>query len=194
MLRLPFPVLVAAAALTLGACSFDRKQLDFTPLVEATRAGDTTRMLELLRAGADPNAAAGINAWPPLMHAVHKGQVKAMRVLLEHGADANGHSPDGFNALIMAAGYGDAEAVRLLLDHGADPRAVTRGGESALQAAVGGTSDIDNFTVGKCQTETVRTLLDKAPDLRLKSAGGDRRALLLARLTGCRDVVRMVDR
>ena len=60
--------------------------------------------------------------------------------------------------------------IELLLTHDADP---ARGGDigTSLGAAVGGSFDIDRRTLGQCQTDAVRTLLAKAPDLRLSEGG-----------------------
>lgn len=101
--------------------------------------------------------------------------------LLKAGADPNQRADGGSTALIMAAGYGNVEMVRLLLDHGADPRMVDLNGDSALTVAVSGVPDIDKFTLGSCQSETVKTLLNAAPDLRVSRNLWGR----LARLASC---------
>jgi len=135
------------------------------PLIGAARSGDTKALKTLLAGGADPNRRWGVNNWTPLMHAIHKNQKASVEVLLAGGADMNASSGDGVTALMMSAGYGYADIVKVLLDHGADVHAETSGGDNALTMAVGGVPDIDKFTVGKCQTETVSALLKKAPDL-----------------------------
>ncbi|PYT15860.1 MAG: hypothetical protein DMG59_12255 [Acidobacteria bacterium] len=155
-----------------------------SPLIGAAREGDTARMAELLASGADPNGRGGVNHWTPLMHAIHKNQAGSVRVLLDAGADLNARAGNQ-TALVMAAGYGYADIVKLLLDRGATPTA------EALDAAVGGVPDIDRFTVGRCQAETVKALIEKTPSLRL-NAGAT--ALRLAKLGGCKDVVGMVER
>jgi ankyrin repeat protein len=136
------------------------------PLISAARSGNVERIRELVRSGADPNERGGVNDWTPLMHAVHKAQHGSAKALLAVGADPNAFGGDS-TPLIMAAGYGDAEMVRLLLDGGAKPRITSRQGVSALAAAISGTPDIDNFTVGRCQTTTVKLLLDRDPSLQL---------------------------
>ncbi len=67
----------------------------------------------------------------------------------------------------MAPGYGYTNMVRTLLTRGAEPFAQSSG-VTALDAAVEGSIDLDRFTLGTCQTATVRALLDTAPDLKLR--------------------------
>ena len=148
----------------------------------------------LLRAGADPDFHAGVNDWPAIMHAVHKNQRLAVLALADGGADVNAKNPHGFTALMMAAGYGYADIVRDLLARGADPYAETKDGATALAGAVGGVPDIDRFTVCSCQTDTVKALLDKAPDLKLKQNFAGRTALWFARLGRCKEVLNLLDR
>jgi hypothetical protein len=53
-----------------------------------------------------------------------------------------------------------------LLEHGADAHATLPNGENALDRAISGVADIDRFTYGKCQSDTVRLLRQSVPDLR----------------------------
>ena len=162
-----------------------------TPLIDAARAGDTAAMEMLLKAGANPDQPAGVNNWTPLLHAIHKGRRESVRVLIQYGAKVNLEA-GGTTPLIMAAGYGYAGIVKLLLASGADPMERDRDGYTALSAAVGGVPDHDRFTVGHCQTDTVKELLDRAPQLRLRNTLGDETAVRVAKFAGCREVVRMV--
>src|SRR5262249_45138655 len=138
-----------------------------TPLIAASRTGDVKAIRTLIAHGADPGERGGVNGWPPLMHAVHKNQQAAVKALLEGGADPNERAIGGSTALLMAAGYGATGIVRLLLENGADPHIRDRNGDSALTLAVSGVPDIDKFTVGACQSETVKALIDAAPDLKV---------------------------
>ena len=164
------------------------------PLHKAARIGDIDGIHALIRAGADPDERAGVNGWPALMHAVHKNKPRAIVALVEAGADPNARSTGGETALIMAAGYGQTDMVRTLLSLKADPRIEAPGGRSALTAAISGAADIDRFTLGECQTETVKTLLDQSPELRWRNTVVGKVSLLAARLGGCNDVLRMVER
>ena len=189
MLSVMKPVLaVLFAAFWLAGCNMQPDD----PLIGAARSGDTKTLRVLLAGGADPNRRWGVNRWTPLMHAIHKNQMGSVEALLASGADINARSGDGITALMMAAGYGYTDIVQVLLDHGADVRAETSGGDNALTMAVGGVPDIDKFTVGKCQTETVAAILKKAPNLRMKDSAYGRAARLAARAAGCTDVLSLI--
>lgn len=139
-------------------------------LVWAARSGQPAAIDYLVRRGGDPNITGGVNGWTVLMHAVHKDQPGSVTALLRDGADANAQTSGGRTALMMAAGYGYTGIVRILLQYGANPRLTTDSGENALDEAAYGTTDIDRFTYGSCQVETVRVLRQFAPDLRPRKA------------------------
>ena len=181
---------LAAVFLTFWLAGCNRQPDD--PVIGAARSGDTQTLKRLLAGGADPNRRWGVNNWTPLMHAIHKNQKASVEVLLAGGADMNARCGDGVTALMMTAGYGYADIVKVLLDHGADIHAETYGGDNALTMAVGGVPDIDKFTIGKCQTETVAVLLKKAPDLKIKDSTYGRAARLAARAAGCADVLSLI--
>jgi ankyrin repeat protein len=149
------------SSLLIAACG--RHQV--TPLAGAARGGDLFRIQALIKNGADPNEPSGVNDWTPLMHAIHKNQREAAFTLVEHGADVDRATARGMTALMMAAGYCQAEIVKGLLARGADPRKKDVNGNSALDAAASGAAGINAWTLGACQTATVKALLDKAPDL-----------------------------
>jgi ankyrin repeat protein len=156
--------------------------IDDDPLTFAVRAGDVNQVRTLLAQGADPNRPVGVNGWPPLMHGVHKNQLGTAEVLLEHGADINRPSPEGMTPLMMAAGYGNDDMVDLLLRHGADPHLKTKDGATALDFALTGVSDIDKFTLFRCQDSTVSLLVRRHPELHDTAATSSR---AFARLKRC---------
>lgn len=173
--------------------SCNRSGAPITPLISAARDGDTAGIVRLLQAGANPNEGGGVNNWPPLLHAIHKKQLASLRALIAGGADINVASPVGETPLMMAAGYGDTAAVRLLLAAGSDPRKEDNDEKTALDYAVAGVPDIDEFTVGACQTETVQALLKKDPALKLVSGGFGKAERLKTRLRGCTTIAQLVD-
>jgi len=92
---------------------------------------------------------------------------------------------------MMASGYGQTDIVRILLSHGADVWKTNRQGETAITMAALGVMDIDAFTFGSCQKETVQALLDHEPDLpRNVKLGGLDRLILRMR---CRDVLALLE-
>ena len=142
-----------------------------TPLIGAARAGDTVEIARLAKAGVDLNAPGGVNNWSALEHAIHKNQVGSVGALLEAGAEPNLVS-GRTTALIMAAGYGYADIVQVLLDRGANPRLAGPSGATPISAAIKGSSDIDRYTAGHCQTEAAKVLLERDPGLRADLNGG----------------------
>lgn len=113
-------------------------------LVEAADVGDTPRVVNLLKRGANidaKNATGNYQNVEPLMQAVENKHPGVARVLLDHGANPNGEHrvlkgaffEDDETALMIAAENNDAEMIRLLLSHGAN---VDEGGDrSALARA-----------------------------------------------------------
>lgn len=178
-------------ALFLAGC-IPPSAWNMPPIIGAARDGDVARLEQLLADGADPNVRAGVNAWTPLEHAIHKNQEGSVRVLLAHHADVNGRGGQGMTPLVMAAGYGYANIVTLLLEAGADPRLRAGNGVDPLTAAMSGVPDIDRFTVGRCQPETVGALLAADRSLRLDPGLWTRSSLAIAYFTNCKEVLRMI--
>ncbi|MFI1866144.1 ankyrin repeat domain-containing protein [Streptomyces jumonjinensis] len=92
-------------------------------LFTAIRAGDTTRVEAVLRAGAAPERADS-EGTTPLYEASVNGRAEIARLLLAAGATPDSES-SGLGAegtpLCAAACWGNTETVRELLAHGADP-------------------------------------------------------------------------
>lgn len=171
-----------------GAGPNQRDARGLTALILAARAGSVASVRLLLTYRADPNLRGGVNNWTPLMHAVHKDQAGTAQALLEGGAQADSRGKSGETALMMAAGYGYTPIVELLLDRGADPRAATSDGYNVLAAAMGGTPDLDHFTMGSCHADTIQALKRKDPTLHLPDNLWARVAQVsggLAKLGGC---------
>lgn len=178
--------------LARGADPNNRSGRGGSALIGAARGGHIGVIRALAAAGADPNLRGGVNGWTPLMHAIHKNQKLAAMALIDAGADPNARGSGGSTPLIMAAGYGNAETVRALLARGADPRVEASNGVNALSAAVSGTSDIDKFTLGSCQTSTVKALLESAPDLKLSSTLWNRVATGISGIAGCKETLELL--
>ncbi len=162
------PITKAAANGTLAELKIQMKDATAeqiqSALIAAARFGNQAVIPFLVSAGADPNLPAGVNGWPPLMHAIHKNQAGSAEALINAGAKVNHTQSAGNTPLMMAAGYGYADIVQMLLNKGADPAMKDAAGNTALDLAVTGVSDVDRFTSGRCQADTVKTLLDKMSD------------------------------
>lgn len=104
-------------------------------LQEASARGDEVRVAELLKTGADVNAA-DPKLGPAIVAAALNGQVQTMKVLIQHGANVNATAEGGMTALMAASIYGEVEAVKTLLNSGADVHAKYQTGATALDIAV----------------------------------------------------------
>jgi ankyrin repeat protein len=164
----------------------------FSALASPARTGDLPALQRLLAAGANPNIMdPGGNHWTPLLHAIHKSQPAAVDLLLRSGANPR-LAVNGLQPLLMAVGTGDAAIVRRLLEAGADPR----GDDRIFLAAVSGgaLSDLDNPLLGRCNTDVVKALQQRAPDLRVPRSARGHVAMIFARLNHCSDVVSLAAR
>lgn len=162
----------------------------WTPLIWAVREGHHRLVGVLVDRGADVDLfAADDDAWTPLMHAVSLRQLDAVRALLNAGADPSLGSAEGKTPLMLAAAYGYFRTTRVLLERSADVRAIDREGRSALDWAIKGVFELDHITLGSCQTDTVRALVESEPTLRLKA---DSAAMRRARLKRCHEIVELV--
>jgi hypothetical protein len=171
----------------------ERDKSGYTALVWAARNGNTQVAKALIEAGADMNARdCAANGWTPLIHAIHKNNNEMAHLLIEGGADVNARAgkctekliESGSTALLHAAGEDNTEIVRVLLAKGADPY-VEYKSENALSKAVGGTLDFSRPDDKQCPTDTVRALLDHAPELTTKRTVWDRKSVFVARHKGC---------
>jgi len=98
----------------------------YTPLLIASRNGQTAVVEALLSAGADANQATA-NGATALMLASQGGNASAVNALINRGADVNAKEKvKGETALMIAASYGRADVVRALTAHGADLSVTTK--------------------------------------------------------------------
>jgi ankyrin repeat protein len=161
-----------------------RDSLGQTPLMVAVAFGSSGAVDLLLKAGADPKAAASSGAT-----ALHwsRGDADKVRLLLDRGADINARSQLGRTPLIVAAAStGSAEVVRMLLAKGAEVNTADNTGATPLMEAT---------TAG--QEDVVRLLLDRGANVNPKDSGVPGMASLVgsplsaAALHGNADLVRL---
>lgn len=179
----------------------ERDKSGYTALVWAARNGSMGVAKALIEARADVNARdCAINGWTPLMHAIHKNNNEMARLLMDRGADVNAKAgkctdkliESGATALLHAAGDDNTEIVRALLAKGANPYAEYNS-TNALSKAVAGALDLSRPDDKQCPTETVKALLESAPDLNLRGDIWDRKSVFVARHKGCTEMVNLLE-
>ena len=98
----------------------------YTPLLIASKSGNTAMIETLVGAGADPNSAT-VNGTTALMFAAQAGNADAVKALVAHGANVNAKEKvKGETALTFAAAYGRADVIRVLTANQADPNVSTK--------------------------------------------------------------------
>ena len=119
-----------------------------SPVADAAMRGDTERVRELLRGGADVNAAQG-DGMTAIHWAAEHDAVEMTEVLVFAGANLEATTRlGGFTPLLVASRTGSAAVVDKLLDAGAPIEAATSTGETALHlAAAAGSSETASVLV-----------------------------------------------
>ena len=150
------------------------------PLVEALKAGDRQAAFALLRAGADPDAAAP-DGTTALHQAAYRDDLDAADRLLRAGATPGAANRYGMTPLALAAAGGYGALVERLLAAGADPHTAAPGGETALMSAAraGG-------------VRAVAALLARGADPNAAEATRGQTALMWAAGEGHAEVVRLL--
>jgi len=179
----------------------ERDKTGYTALTWAARNGSTAVARALIEAKADMNMRdCAVNGWTPLIHAIHKNNNEMARLLIERGADVNAKAgkcteklvESGATALLHAAGEDNMEIVKALLARGANPY-VEYDSTNALSKAVAGALDLSRPDDKQCPTETVKALLESAPDLNLRGGLWDRKSIFIARHKGCAEMVKLLE-
>jgi ankyrin repeat protein len=102
----------------------------------AARFGDLPALVDLLAAGANPDAeVAGHRHETPLMEAARDGHVEIAERLLRAGARVDHVDSGGETALMWAVRAGETDYANVLLAAGANPALRNRAGETALDMA-----------------------------------------------------------
>jgi ankyrin repeat protein len=107
-----------------------------SPLLEAAKRGDASKVKSLLDLGGDPNAADGQGV-SAIQYAASSGQTAVVQELLSRGANIRASARNGSTALHVAAVDRDVRLVDLLLAAGADVNAQTVDGVTPLMASLG---------------------------------------------------------
>ena len=141
-----------------------------TALHRAVHRNDPKAVADLIRAGADVNAANRYGV-PPLSLAATNGNAAILELLLKAGANPNATQSEGETALMTAARTGVPAAVKTLLAHGADVNATEswRGQSALMWAAAEG------------HAETIQLLLEAGAQINARSNAGWTALLFAAR-------------
>ena len=140
-------------------------------LARASEHGNRDRVIELIAAGADPNAADS-GSWTPLLWSVWSGGSKCCPELIRAGADISATDSSGNTALHYAVWNGDTEGARVLLDAGADPAAANLNGTVPLHCAMrrGGSPTYKEFV--EAGIRMIKMLIDAGADIYEKDLKG----------------------
>lgn len=104
-------------------------------LKDAAKAGDLSKVRELIEAGADVNA----GDIPAFLWAYFEGHKDVVRLFVTHGANVNYDGFDEGTLLTTAALFGDPEFIDYLVSEGAEVNlALPLGGDTALHHAAYG--------------------------------------------------------
>lgn len=111
-----------------------------TPLIKASKDGDSSAVQKLVDAGANVNEAdsSGYNA---LFYAIEYGQLEVVKSLISKGANLESKDASGMTPLVFAAYWGydspkAANIIKLLINSGADINAKSHEGETVLDFAL----------------------------------------------------------
>lgn len=104
-------------------------------LLLATEDNKDKKVLDLLRAGADPNTK---NAYEvtPIMYAAENGNQYICKILIDYGADIDAKPEYGAPPLVTAAQFNHSEIVNLFMLNGANPDIVDDYDNTALIYAI----------------------------------------------------------
>lgn len=120
-----------------------------SPLADLIQAGDINGAMELIRTGADVNAAQN-DGTTPLHWAVYQVDESLVRELLRREADPDVTNNFGAAPLSDAARLANVSMVKQLLDAGADPEVANADGQTPLMlAAWNGSLEIAHALVAK---------------------------------------------
>ena len=146
------------------------------PLADAAEKMDRAKIGDLLKQGADVNAAQA-DGMTAVHWAVYHDDLATTVLLVKAGAGAKAANRYGVTPLSLACTNGNTEIVELLLKAGADPNTALRGGETPLMIAA---------RTGK--PGPVKALLARGAEVNGKDRKGQT-ALMWAAADGHADVV-----
>ena len=148
-----------------------------SPVADAAKAGDLTRVRELIEVGEDVNTPSGDGS-TPLLWAAYRFDVEMARILISAGASVEVPNNYGVTPLLQAGRTGDAVMTGVLLDAGARPNLAHAEGETPLMAASRSGSVL-----------SVRRLINRGAFVNAADSFQNQTALMWASAEGQLDVV-----
>lgn len=136
-------IFVCAFFLFMTGCAVN------SPLIKATKDGDTVATEKLIRNGANINES-DESGYTPLIYAIWSGRVETVNVLIHQGANVNKRDKEGYTPLLWASSYGYLEMAKRLIDKGADVNA--RGNDQSsplLLALAANNPDLSMLLINK---------------------------------------------
>jgi ankyrin repeat protein len=152
-------------------------------VAEAAMQKNVAAVRDLLKEGADVNAAQG-DGMTPLHWAASHGDLELTRMLLVAGANVRATTRiNGYTPLFLAAREGNAAVVAALVEAGADPKAVSSTGSTPLMLAAGAGN-----------ADAVQRLLDAGVEIDAKERARGQTALMFAAAYNRVEVIRLLAR
>jgi ankyrin repeat protein len=125
-------VFLLAAVLIASGADLVRGDDDLNQrLIAAASNGNTVRVIELLRKGADVNSK-GARGRTSIMAATYGNHVETVEALINAGADVNLRDNLLNNPFLLAGAEGLLDILKLTIKAGADPKLTNRFGGTAL--------------------------------------------------------------
>lgn len=127
-------------------------------------SGDRKAALDMIRSGADVNAAEP-DGTRPIQWAVYQVDYELLGALIAKKANVNVRNQFGATPIAQAAELGDARMVKMLLDAGADPEGANADGQTALMLAIktGETAVVDLLIQAGGNVNTVEKFHHQTP-------------------------------
>jgi ankyrin repeat protein len=171
-------------AILIGTLCLSASPVAQGPVVaEAAMQKNTLAVRDLLKQGADVNAAQG-DGMTSLHWAASHGDVELSKMLLVAGANVRATTRiNGYTPLFLAAREGNAAVVAALLDAGADAKAVSVTGSTPLMLAAGAGN-----------VDAVQRLLDAGAEVDARERARGQTALMFAAAYNRAEVVKLLAR